>query len=52
MSSRLSVNQAGGRFLNCADGRRLLAGELGVKTISLSLTHTGNLAMASVMMEG
>ena len=29
----------------------LLARELGVKTISLSLTHTGNLAMATVMME-
>ncbi len=30
----------------------LLAAELGVRTISLSLTHTGSLAMASVMMEG
>ena len=29
----------------------LLASELGVKTISLSLTHTATLAMASVMME-
>jgi len=30
----------------------LLAGELGVRNISLSLTHTATLAMASVMMEG
>jgi holo-[acyl-carrier protein] synthase len=29
-----------------------LAAELGVKRISLSLTHTGSLAMATVMMEG
>jgi holo-[acyl-carrier protein] synthase len=29
-----------------------LADELGVKRISLSLTHTGSLAMATVMMEG
>ena len=29
-----------------------LAADLGVKTISLSLTHTGSLAMATVMMEG
>ena len=29
-----------------------LATELGVKSISLSLTHTGTLAMASVQMEG
>jgi holo-[acyl-carrier protein] synthase len=31
---------------------RLLAKELGVRTISLSLTHTGSLAMAMVVMEG
>jgi holo-[acyl-carrier protein] synthase len=30
---------------------QLLARELGVKTISLSLTHTGSLAMATVLME-
>ena len=30
----------------------LLASELGVRNISLSLTHTATLAMASVMMEG
>lgn len=29
-----------------------LAEELGVRTISLSLTHTASLAMATVMMEG
>ncbi len=30
----------------------LLAKELGVRAISLSLTHTGSLAMATVVMEG
>lgn len=30
----------------------LLAQELGVRAISLSLTHTGSLAMATVVMEG
>ena len=29
----------------------LLAKELGVRAISLSLTHTGSLAMATVVME-
>ena len=38
------TNRAGGRAA-------LLARQLGVKTISLSLTHTGSLAMATVMME-
>ena len=45
--------QPGGRPVLELRGRAaLLARELGVKTISLSLTHTGALAMASVMMEG
>jgi holo-[acyl-carrier protein] synthase len=45
--------QPGGRPVLELRGRAaLLARELGVKTISLSLTHTGNLAMASVLMEG
>jgi holo-[acyl-carrier protein] synthase len=44
--------QPGGRPVLALRGRAaLLARELGVKTISLSLTHTGSLAMASVMME-
>jgi holo-[acyl-carrier protein] synthase len=44
--------QPGGRPVLELRGRAaLLARELGVKTISLSLTHTGNLAMATVMME-
>jgi holo-[acyl-carrier protein] synthase len=30
----------------------LLAAELGVRAISLSLTHSGSLAMATVVMEG
>jgi holo-[acyl-carrier protein] synthase len=47
------VRQPGGRPVLELRGRAAaLARELGVKTISLSLTHTGNLAMASVMMEG
>jgi holo-[acyl-carrier protein] synthase len=44
--------QPGGRPVLSLRGRAaVLARELGVKTISLSLTHTGSLAMASVMME-
>jgi holo-[acyl-carrier protein] synthase len=44
--------QPGGRPVLALRGRAaVLARELGVKTISLSLTHTGSLAMASVMME-
>jgi holo-[acyl-carrier protein] synthase len=47
------ARQPGGRPVLELRGRAaLLARELGVKTISLSLTHTSNLAMASVMMEG
>ena len=47
------ARQPGGRPILELRGRAaLLAGELGVKTISLSLTHTGSLAMATVMMEG
>jgi holo-[acyl-carrier protein] synthase len=44
--------EPGGRPTLQLRGRAaLLASELGVKTISLSLTHTATLAMASVMME-
>jgi len=47
------ARQPGGRPILELRGRAaLLAGELGVKTISLSLTHTGSLAMATVVMEG
>jgi holo-[acyl-carrier protein] synthase len=47
------ARQPGGRPVLELRGRAaLLARELGVKTISLSLTHTANLAMATVMMEG
>jgi holo-[acyl-carrier protein] synthase len=42
----------GGRPILELRGRAaLLAAQLGVKTISLSLTHTANLAMATVLME-
>jgi holo-[acyl-carrier protein] synthase len=44
--------QPGGRPTLELRGRAaLLATELGVRRISLSLTHTANLAMASVLME-
>jgi holo-[acyl-carrier protein] synthase len=47
------ARQPGGRPVLELRGRAaLLARELGVKAISLSLTHTGKLAMATVMMEG
>jgi holo-[acyl-carrier protein] synthase len=43
----------GGRPVLELSGRAaLLAQELGVRAISLSLTHTGSLAMATVVMEG
>jgi holo-[acyl-carrier protein] synthase len=43
----------GGRPVLELRGRAaLLAKELGVRAISLSLTHTGSLAMATVVMEG
>lgn len=46
------TREPGGRPVLELRGRALiLAGNLGVKKISLSLTHTGNLAMASVVME-
>jgi holo-[acyl-carrier protein] synthase len=45
--------QPGGRPTLELRGRaQVLAAELGVKAVSLSLTHTGSLAMATVMMEG
>jgi holo-[acyl-carrier protein] synthase len=45
--------EPGGRPVLELRGRAaVLARELGVKTVSLSLTHTGSLAMASVVMEG
>ena len=46
------VREPGGRPVLELRGRAgLLAKELGVRAISLSLTHTGSLAMATVMME-
>jgi len=45
--------QPGSRPILVLQGRaKLLATALGVKAIALSLTHTGSLAMATVMMEG
>ncbi len=47
------AHSPGGRPVLELRGRAaLLAAELGVRAISLSLTHTGSLAMATVMMEG
>ena len=47
------TREPGGRPVLELTGRaRLLAQQLGVKAIALSLTHSRNLAMASVMMEG
>ena len=44
--------QPGGRPVLALRGRaEALARELGVRTISLSISHTGSLAMATVMME-
>ncbi len=45
--------EPGGRPVLELHGRAaLLAKELGVRAVSLSLTHSGSLAMATVMMEG
>jgi len=47
------ARKPGGRPVLELRGRAaLLAEELGVRAISLSLTHTGSLAMATVVMEG
>lgn len=43
----------GGRpILNCVSGAKQIADRLGVKRISLSLTHTESTAMAVVILEG
>jgi holo-[acyl-carrier protein] synthase len=47
------IREPGGRPTLELTGRaQLLAQQLGVKTISLSITHSRNLALATVMMEG
>jgi holo-[acyl-carrier protein] synthase len=47
------ARKPGGRPILELRGRAaLLAKELGVRAISLSLTHTGSLAVATVVMEG
>lgn len=45
-------NPGGRPVLELRGRAALLAKELGVRAISLSLTHTGSLAMATVVMEG
>jgi holo-[acyl-carrier protein] synthase len=45
-------NPGGRPVLELRGRAALLAEELGVRAISLSLTHTGSLAMATVVMEG
>ena len=49
---QVARNPGGRRILELSGRAALLATELGVRAISLSLTHTGNLAMATVVMEG
>jgi holo-[acyl-carrier protein] synthase len=47
------TNAPGGKpTLNLAGAARAFADRLGVKTISLSITHSGNLALAQVIFEG
>ncbi len=52
MSSRSARNPGGRPVLELSGRAAQLATELGVRAISLSLTHTGSLAMATVVMEG
>jgi holo-[acyl-carrier protein] synthase len=49
---QVSRNPGGRPLLELSGRAALLATELGVRAISLSLTHTGSLAMATVVMEG
>ena len=49
---QVSRNPGGRPLLELRGRAAQLATELGVRAISLSLTHTGNLAMATVVMEG
>jgi holo-[acyl-carrier protein] synthase len=49
---QVTRNPGGRPVLELRGRAALLAEELGVRAISLSLTHTGSLAMASVVMEG
>ena len=49
---QVARNPGGRPVLELRGRAALLAEELGVRAISLSLTHTGSLAMATVVMEG
>jgi holo-[acyl-carrier protein] synthase len=49
---QVARNPGGRPVLELRGRAALLARELGVRTISLSLTHTASLAMATVTMEG
>jgi holo-[acyl-carrier protein] synthase len=49
---QVARNPGGRPVLELRGRAALLAKELGVHAISLSLTHTGSLAMATVVMEG
>ena len=49
---QVARNPGGRPILELRGRAALLAKELGVRAISLSLTHTGSLAMATVVMEG
>src|SRR6202789_3690650 len=48
---QVARNPGGRPILELRGRAALLAKELGVRAISLSLTHTGSLAMATVVME-
>ena len=49
---QVARNPGGRPVLELSGRAALLATELGVRAISLSLTHTSSLAMATVVMEG
>src|ERR1700677_1022590 len=50
-AARFAAKEAGAKGLGTGISRGVTGKEFGVRALSLSLTHTGSLAMATVVME-